>query len=119
MKTPQTQPPAAGEAAHTPTPYSLHTAYDCRYSPAIEEIVVIGKGVGVAKILKSGRSGQDQATAAFIVRACNAYATQQARIKELEKSVSELAELLRYDGRGHVLNAVDRARAALAAAKSA
>jgi hypothetical protein len=74
MKTPVTQPPAAGEAAHTPTPYCEHTAFDCRYTPAMQEIVIIGQGVGIAKILKSGRSGLDEANAAFIIRACNSHA---------------------------------------------
>lgn len=88
MKTHNT-PRATGEDAHTPTPYSLHTAYDCRYSPAVEEIVIIGQGAGIAKMLKSGRSGLDPANAAFIVRACNSHEIVCGLLRRASASVSD------------------------------
>lgn len=63
----------------------------------MQEIVIIGNGTGVAKILKSGRSGLDEATAAFIVTACNSHAALVAENKRLREALESALEWTRGD----------------------
>lgn len=80
MSHPTTKPPAAGEAAHTPTPWTIRNGshYDYIYSP-----VESANGIRtfVARLPDDEQGKRD---AAFIIRACNSYEALGALAKELE-----------------------------------
>lgn len=133
MTTP-TQPPAAGEAAHTPTPWHLSHQLADGFSIAHEVAPSCGLLVCVATVHNTGgqpfhglplNDATAKANAAFIVRACNGYAALveaaewslkvMDAIKRREPGMSMEDWLRRHcPTTGH---AEQRARAALALAK--
>lgn len=73
MTTPtQSQPPAAGEAAHTPTPW-FHTETDIHTAP--DDVSSVGWGIATANGFHRDRTSETRrANAAFIVRCVNSHA---------------------------------------------
>lgn len=93
MSNTNTQPPAAGEAAHTPTPWHIAQTPWGDYIAEVTDSLYINPrdGVGLAS---------PDADAAFIVRACNAYdinkrelAHNSAVIHELRKALARKSEI--------------------------
>ena len=110
--TTKSQPRAAGEAAHTPTPWAIRhgSHYDYIHAP-----IDNGGGIGrfVAKLPDDEQGKRD---AAFIVRACNSHAALVAALE----AVADYAVALDFERNGHQVNApecIQLARAALAQAK--
>ena len=103
--------PAAGEAAHTPTPYAIDTQGD------FSGLCIISDFGRVAKLCESAEVDDEaKATAAFIVRACNENARLVEALKACRASLAMYAEDETADANG-VDAALEKAEAALAAAK--
>lgn len=78
------QPLAAGEAAHTPTPYFAQSALAVSGSHLPWSCVIRSTETGRTCAIAYGITREDaEANAAFIVRACNAYDADQSKIAEL------------------------------------
>lgn len=130
MNDTNTQPPAAGEAAHTPTPWTkcepnheeghikIIEDRDDEEPSIIAEVDIAGDGID----LPTG-----EANAAFIVRACNSHAAHEAlavKADELERCANLLACAKDRSERNRLTVKLataqyeyKQARAALAAAK--
>lgn len=87
-----TQPPAAGEAAHTPTPWRIaETQGDGKRETKIRLIRAVNEGTehgAVGFFVYGAEPGTiAEANAAFIVRACNAYESDQRKIKAMVEAL--------------------------------
>ncbi len=102
------QPSAAGEAAHTPTPWGDNN--NCQFvSPS--GLLIGDTGNGDQRTWAERR-----ANAAFIVRACNSHAALVAALEEIDRRLSQQVDADTATWPEETCR--DIARAALAAAKS-
>lgn len=125
------QPPAAGEAAHTPDLYIVNAP--CKTDDFWEQEINSRSDSGVIVLIAIGETKQAAvAEAQNAVRACNAYDSDQRKIKALveameaalptleENADNEAAFWGKQDKHGIATDAnrvFDKARAALALAK--
>lgn len=86
MKPTQTQPPAAGEAAHTPGPFELN-------EPDRKGVIYIdapdGTSVASVETRALRNAPEARANAAFIVHACNTHAQLTAENAEWSRQYKE------------------------------
>lgn len=106
MKT-NNQPRAAGEAAHTPTPWHVIEEDNCTFS-----IMHTGSGQWIATV--HGGREYDEQDAAFIVRACNSHAALVGALEALLRVADEHVSHKAHDTHCEVFS---DARDALALAK--
>lgn len=81
--------PATGKEAHTPTPWGVSSSTMLVAINDERDMPIIGNLLDLMGVSSIGIE-EARANAAFIVTACNAYAAQQARIKELEEALKRL-----------------------------
>lgn len=118
-----TQPPAAGQAAHTPLPYRFQTDGDFGGLCIVSEFGRVAQLCATSEI-----DAESQETAAFIVTACNSHARlladKAALVAALLGAENRLAAI-QLDGHAmshetlyaYALEGANQARAALQQAK--
>jgi hypothetical protein len=93
MKSLEATQPAAGETAHTPTPWRLATR---RETSTNIDARIVSEDIGAEEAclweVANLNGGDAHENAAFIVRACNEYAQDKAEIAALVFALKEIAE---------------------------